>query len=322
MAQQEYTSENVKVDDEAPQARQGKQNQNVYEGTAPKATKETNAADESPEVARAMKDGWAPKEQWKGDPSKWVDAAEFNYRGELMRHIQRSNDEVAELRAAKGVTDKALEKLGKVHQKTLEREKQEILEAIEAEKIQAIEDGDGKAAVAADKKLDKVKAEFQEMEGEIANEAPGEEQIQYPQEYVDWAQQNNEWYGKNAAMTAKSDLEAQVFLVDYYEEHGVQPQPREVLEHLDVYIRETYPKAFGLNESPQKQSTRQQSTEMIEPGAKAPTQKRNGNKSTYTEKDLTPEEIPVIRQMARVSDMSVQDYINHLAELKELDVQQ
>lgn len=320
MAQQEYTSENVTVDNEAPQARQGKQNQNVYEGTAPSATK---TADESPEVARATKDGWAPKEQWKGDPSKWVDAAEFNYRGELMRHIQRANDEVAELKASKGVTDKALEKLGKIHQKTLEREKQDILDSIEAEKVQAIEDGDGKAAVAADKKLDKVKAEFQEMEGEIANESPDQEgQIQYPQEYVDWAQNNNQWYGKNAAMTAKSDLEAQVFLVDYYEEHGVQPQPREVLEHLDVYIRETYPKAFGLDEAPQK-STRQQSTEMIEPGAKAPTQKRNsGNKSNYTEKDLTAEEVPVVRQMARVSDMSVQDYINHLAELNELDVQQ
>jgi hypothetical protein len=41
-------------------------------------------------TARSM--GWAPKEQFKGDPEKWVDAAEYVSRGETVMPLLKANN--------------------------------------------------------------------------------------------------------------------------------------------------------------------------------------------------------------------------------------
>lgn len=293
-------------------------NKNVYEvDAAPKKSAEPKSGGVED---KARKGGWAPKDEWRGDADDWVSAQEFNYRGELMRHIKRSNDELADVRSQYDLTQKALAKLGQVHAKTLAREKKEILEAIEAEKIEAINEGRGEDAVAADKKLEQVKNEFADMEAEEkvnAEEAKSNDDApQYPPEYIAWSNQpENEWYGKDQFLTAKANLISQEYIVDYFEEHGSAPQAKDILDNLQEKIVAKYPDKFpGV-------FTRQQADDFIEPGGNPPSHKKSSTKK-YTERDLEPDERKVIRQMAEASNMPVQDYITHLADLGELEIQQ
>src|SRR3990172_12212288 len=61
--------------------------------------------DEVEKEARQL--GWTPKEEWKGNPEKWIDAKAFVERGQEIMPILRSNNkrlqqEVSELRGELG----------------------------------------------------------------------------------------------------------------------------------------------------------------------------------------------------------------------------
>ena len=42
----------------------------------------------NPDVDKAMKNGWRPKENWEGDDDDWVSAKKFNERGEMIGSIR------------------------------------------------------------------------------------------------------------------------------------------------------------------------------------------------------------------------------------------
>lgn len=60
--------------------------------------------EDSPEEDKARKRGWKPKEDYEGDPNKWVDAAEFNRQSPL-------HDTIADLSTRAKKTEKALNNL-------------------------------------------------------------------------------------------------------------------------------------------------------------------------------------------------------------------
>jgi len=59
----------------------GEQNQN----------QDASSADQAALQERARSMGWAPKDQWRGDPQNWLDAGEYVQRGEQILPILRSN---------------------------------------------------------------------------------------------------------------------------------------------------------------------------------------------------------------------------------------
>lgn len=58
-----------------------------------------DAPDVAAQEARARSMGWAPKEKWRGDPTEWVDAAEFLERGERLMPILKANNRKLEEKA-------------------------------------------------------------------------------------------------------------------------------------------------------------------------------------------------------------------------------
>jgi len=52
----------------------------------------------TPIQEKAMAEGWRPKEEYQGDPEKWVDAAEFLRRGELFSKIELQSKEIKQLK--------------------------------------------------------------------------------------------------------------------------------------------------------------------------------------------------------------------------------
>lgn len=70
---------------------------------------------------KAAQQGWAPQDQWRGPPDKWVDAETFLKRGENNPRVLRERLEATERRHAETVA-----KMEKMNQQALERQKAEL----------------------------------------------------------------------------------------------------------------------------------------------------------------------------------------------------
>src|SRR5271154_5862973 len=99
-------------------------------------------------VDKAKQMGWAPQEEFRGDPSKWIDADEYVRRGEQLMPILRANnerlmEEVGKLRSENAQTQQllkasgeAIEELKKFNTKTTKKaladQKETLVEGIKA----------------------------------------------------------------------------------------------------------------------------------------------------------------------------------------------
>ena len=157
-------------------------------------------------VKEASDDGWVDKDEWKGDPEKHVDAKTFVERGEkisgiLKSKIGRLEDRIDSLTQSnaefKQYTDKQLSK---------EHDKNKVLIAeLEDVKAQAITDGDGAAAVKAEK-------EIQSLQTEPTNGAVDPELDRLAR---DWGS-TNEWYGSDKELTEYAEFIYPRVLADGY----------------------------------------------------------------------------------------------------------
>ena len=96
----------------------------------------------SPVQEQALAQGWVPKEEYKGDPEKWVEAAEFLRRGELFAKIEHQNRELKDVK-------RALQEITKLHSQVREIEYKRALDTLKAQKKTALEEGDADAVIAA-----------------------------------------------------------------------------------------------------------------------------------------------------------------------------
>ena len=74
----------------------------------------TDEGEVVPIEQRAKDMGWAPREEWRGDPERWIDAEQFVHRGEEILPILRSTnrklqDEVTALKNEVSATKTALQ---------------------------------------------------------------------------------------------------------------------------------------------------------------------------------------------------------------------
>lgn len=107
---------------------------------------------------KALKMGWTPKDEFKGDPAKWRPADEFVERGENMLPIVKARvaqqaKEIAELKAS-------MKQFGEYHNKTEQRAYDKALTDLREQRAQAIASADGVA-------FDRVDTEIQALTKEI-----------------------------------------------------------------------------------------------------------------------------------------------------------
>lgn len=148
--------------------------------------------------AEARKHGWTPKEEFKGDPARWVDAQRFVERAdEVMPLLKKQNEGLK--REIDGL--KKTFKEAKAHfDKTEERAYQRALSELQSRHDEAVETGDVQAAR-------KVMSEMRDLQAPapVAEEGPSEEQLR--QELNDWIE-TTQWYGPDADRTKYADLQA------------------------------------------------------------------------------------------------------------------
>ena len=103
---------------------------------------EDNTPDPVEEKARGM--GWAPKEEWRGDPEKWKDAKTFVERSENILPIvkERLDSGIKENRELKQTSQELKQTFQEFHKKTAEREFNRALEQVKQRKIEAVQGAD------------------------------------------------------------------------------------------------------------------------------------------------------------------------------------
>lgn len=172
----------------------------------------------SPEViAQAREMGWSPKENFRGDPEKWVDADEYVRRGEEVLPLVKAQNrklsqQVTESNARAALLEKQLaemresistlteiqtrEATGRIDRsvKALDRQIEEARAERETDKVLELQER--RTALLAEKdKIGKPKEVEEEEEEEVSGPDP---RLQV--ELQSW-QEENDWYGKDKVRT-------------------------------------------------------------------------------------------------------------------------
>lgn len=164
-------------------------------------TIETGEEQQSPRDydAEAKRHGWTPKDGFKGDPAKWVDAETFVKRAdEVMPFLKKQNDglkrEIDDLK-------KQFKQASKYFSKAEERAYERAMTDLQSRMDEAVESGDVAASRRVLKEMDDLKADAPPAPGaekpEINLEAEG-------RKIRDWIE-HTDWYGPDTAKTKYAD---------------------------------------------------------------------------------------------------------------------
>lgn len=195
---------------------------------------EGNKAPEySPVQQEAVDRGWTPKDDFKGDPEKWVDAGAYITNGELMDKISQQSS----LLKNQGKAIDSFKKLQKgMEKRALEEAKDQLL----ADKANAYNDGDGAAIVNIEEKI-----KVADKEIAAAVDVPVDHGGVF-QEYFskEWQPANN-WYKTNDVMEAYAD---KIGVAEFNKDPSINPAT--IMAVVDKKVREKFPMEF---ENPNRQ---------------------------------------------------------------------
>lgn len=174
---------------------------------------------------KAMEQGWTPKDQFKGDSSKWKDADTYLEHGELMSKISSSNKKINQLQ--RGVDDMA-KLIKKQTEKLDKKERDELV----IQRRAAIAESDIETVEAYDKKI-------KELETPTTVQ-PGQEP-----EVMEFINQNSDWFNNmtpdNAAMRAYA-----IQVESAFEREFPHMSLRDMLAKTREMVVKKYPSYFGV----------------------------------------------------------------------------
>lgn len=178
---------------------------------------------------QALDQGWRPKDEYEGDPGKWVDASIFVARAPLFEHIDAQKRELKEVK-------KTIKLMASHHAKTREVEYQRALDSLRAQKKAALTDMDADAVINIDERIDLVKAEITKDKQQIMQETAVESEVRHP-EFENWTQRN-QWYDTNRTMKAFADAYG-------HELSGTGKSPSDVLRLVEKEVKAKFPEKFS-----------------------------------------------------------------------------
>lgn len=243
----------------------------------------------SPAEQLAIENGWKPKEQYSGDPAKWVSAEEFNRRGELFEKIDYQNKEIKEMRRA---MKEVLEHQNQIRNQAY----QEALKTLKAQKAQAVEEGDSKAFLLVEEQEEQLKnAWTQEKQEKQAQIKAG------PSEVFTGFLVENPWYSKDPEQREYADKIG----IAYAQRLGIKPgtatpeQESAVLEYVVTKVKEKY-------------SSQQKKPLPVESGRSGASTKTETQSKGIKETDLSPTEKRAMDNFVRWGVMTKAEYLKSL----------
>jgi len=223
------------------------QNQEVNEGqevhTENDSTDEgysESGSNENESTAAEM--GWVPKDEYRGDPNKWVDAETFVNRGNKSGPILKERNEhlIKEIQTLKSEFAKHKEVTEQF--KAFQAEQRERREAeykvqiseLRLQKSEAIRNGDGDAVNDIDDRIDAIKDRARDVKI-----PPQQTQVAPHPDFDSW-QAENSWFNSDKKMKAYA-----VEVAMELREKGDQSEGRVFFDKVKEALRKDFPSKFG-----------------------------------------------------------------------------
>lgn len=185
---------------------------------------------QTPEVdpyeAQAREQGWKPKEEYEGDPSKWREAKEFVERGELFGKIDSMGKELKETR-------KALKMLQEHHSKVKETEFQNAMKELRTLQKKHLEEGNSDEYLKTTEIITDLRAE------QKAREIQSQAQSNQPDpRFNEWVNANK-WYETDKELREFADT-----IGAGYAQRNPGTDPEDVLEYVSTQVKSRYKEKF------------------------------------------------------------------------------
>lgn len=173
---------------------------------------------------RAARMGWRPKEEFKGDPGRWIDAEAFVARTEQELPIALGTIKNLERRLAD--TEETIKQFARYAKSTEERAYNRALKDLQKQQREAVEVGDTAKFDAAQKEIDEV---LQAKDRQIT---PPTQPPERNWDFEAWAGRNP-WYGTDPDKTRIADEVSRAVVAAYPELVG----KRWIFEKYDEALR-------------------------------------------------------------------------------------
>jgi len=215
--------------------------------------------DDTETRARAM--GWAPKEEFRGDPERWVDAETFVKRGEeelpivrerLRTMTHKLTDLERKIQARDQTYAQTVQTLERMNTLALERQRQQIEQAYSAAQRAAVDQADGVRYEQLERDKELALRQHDELVNRVrAPEYVQQQMPQQPQQMpiaphdvaeIETWKATNRWFNADPEMTFSANVEHQRLLRD-------QPglTVRENLARVREYVAKRFPDKFGVD---------------------------------------------------------------------------
>lgn len=190
-------------------------------------SEETPIVETNPVEAQAMEMGWKPKEQYEGDPDKWVTAEIFVARAPLFEKIDEQHRHSKNLQKKLEMLERTLHDQAAHTEKIRQTEYQRALAALKQEKRLALAEEDLVRADEIQDKIEEVKEAQRVEEAVKPQPAP-----QVNEAFISWSQEN-QWYKLDSEMREYADAMGII-------EHNKGKSPEEVLKAVTEKVRKQF----------------------------------------------------------------------------------
>jgi len=192
-------------------------------------------------IDRARRQGWVPKEEFRGDPGRWIDANVFVQRAdEIMPILKETNRRLEtkltalEERLAK--QSDMVTKMVDIQNKYTDTSYKTQIQRIKERKLEAVRTGD-------EELFQKLEEQEAQIEKPPVFEKPAEQSPITPtqqQELNAWFKANDDWYGKDKDLTDYA-----MFISDkMVKQEGSTLQPIEFVEEVKARVKKAFPHKF------------------------------------------------------------------------------
>lgn len=234
---------------------------------------------------RARRMGWVPKEEFRGDPERWVDADKFLERGQNELPILRENYRKLEgkFESMMETTQQMVRKLGEFDRNQREdrvQAHQQRVSELKAERDAAVSNGDEDRYKALNRQIDDLesKAPAPPPKDEGGAGTPQGPSPEFKREFDTW-RGDNPWYGRDMQLTYEAEqVDAAVL------RHNPDMPPAQRLAEVTRIVRERHPDKFKAGGGGGSQRN---AGSPVEPGGGGRPAGKRGQKKTVT--DLPPE---------------------------------
>lgn len=231
--------------------------------------------DDRAQVEQRARDlGWASQDRWRGDPEAWKDAPEFLEVGEHLLSVSRGNVQRLEERLESERRERAqeaeswqqrFERLERMNNIAMDRQREQIVAQFESRKRQAAEVGDMDEYERAHTQQQE---QLQDLEAQTKEAAPKEPEK--PQNGVSAADQRtfDEWSAQNRWYSEDMRLKGLAEGI-FNEVEGEMPYASfgDKLTEVTARIKEAMPDKFGARRS---------AANAVEPGSRMTSPSKSG----------------------------------------------